>query len=86
MARFTHTHTHTRARAHTHIFTHTSLFSQVIRLTQEHRLETSESERARCIAAGADVAPANVNPSDPAAGAGPLRVWPGGLAVSRSIG
>lgn len=47
-----------------------------------HRLDDSKAERARVEAAGAEVA-ASVLEGKPV---GPLRVWPGGLAMSRSLG
>ena len=55
-----------------------------MRLTAEHRLDTSSAERARIEAAGGGVrATTFEKDGEPV---GPLRVWPGGLAVSRSIG
>lgn len=62
-----------------------SVVVQVLKLSQEHRLDTSPAERSRCIAAGAVIAAACVGQDDES-GVGPLRVWPGGLAVSRCIG
>ena len=60
----------------------------VLRLSNEHRLDTSESERKRIEEAGGDVRPTEYEdgPNGERVGVGPLRVWPGGLAVSRSIG
>ena len=52
--------------------------TSVQKLSPEHRAQTHAGERARVLAAGAQVAPAEEG--------GTLRVWPGGLAVSRSIG
>ena len=53
------------------------------KLSPEHRLDTSASERERVLAAGAEVRATAFEDGRPV---GPLRVWPGGLAVSRSIG
>jgi len=60
----------------------------VLRLSNEHRLDTSESERKRIEEAGGEVRPTEYEdgPNGERVGVGPLRVWPGGLAVSRSIG
>jgi len=59
-----------------------------IRLSREHRLDTLESERKRIEDAGGEVRPTEYEdgPNGERVGVGPLRVWPGGLAVSRSIG
>ncbi|XP_024539743.1 probable protein phosphatase 2C 5 [Selaginella moellendorffii] len=55
----------------------------VITLTVDHRLEVNEEERVRVTASGGEVGRLST-----AAGAevGPLRCWPGGLCLSRSIG
>ena len=53
------------------------------KLSPEHRLDTSASERERVLAAGAEVRATAFEDGRPV---GPLRVWPGGLAVSRSLG
>ena len=53
------------------------------RLSPEHRLDTSGSERDRILAAGGEVRATAFEDGKPV---GPLRVWPGGLAVSRTIG
>lgn len=60
----------------------------VLRLSVEHRLDSSESERKRIEEAGGEVRPTEYEdgPNGERVGVGPLRVWPGGLAVSRSIG
>lgn len=60
----------------------------VMRLSVEHRLDSSESERKRIEEAGGEVRPTEYEdgPNGERVGVGPLRVWPGGLAVSRSIG
>ena len=55
--------------------------SEVVTLTPSHRLEDAPAEVARVTAAGASVGPADVN----GVPAGPPRVWPGGLAMSRSL-
>ncbi|EEH53837.1 uncharacterized protein MICPUCDRAFT_41863 [Micromonas pusilla CCMP1545] len=57
--------------------------SSASRLTPEHRLDTSASERNRIEAAGGEVRATAFEEGKPV---GPLRVWPGGLAVSRSMG
>ena len=54
-----------------------------VRLTPEHRLDTSAAERKRIEDAGGEVRATAFEEGKPV---GPLRVWPGGLAVSRSIG
>lgn len=56
-----------------------SLWAQV---SGNHRLDSNKAERARAEAAGAEIA-ASVLEGKPV---GPLRVWPGGLAMSRSLG
>ena len=53
-------------------------------LAVDHRLQNNEAERARVIASGGHVSQA-VHPATGGPG-GPLRGWPGGLAVSRSLG
>ena len=53
------------------------------RLSPEHRLDTSAAERERIAAFGGEVRATAFEDGRPV---GPLRVWPGGLAVSRSIG
>lgn len=59
-------------------------------LTKSHRVEFNVVERNRLKAGRVKLAPLNQDldgPSaDPMSGLGPVRVWPGGLAVSRSIG
>eukprot|EP00210_Caulerpa_lentillifera_P008815 g8411.t1 len=60
-------------------------------LTRSHRLQKSTLEQKRLNAAGVQLAPLRGDLRGPAVvskerGLGPLRVWPGGLAVSRSIG
>jgi serine/threonine protein phosphatase PrpC len=53
------------------------------RLSPEHRLDTSAFERERIVACGGEVRATAFEDGKPV---GPLRVWPGGLAVSRTIG
>ena len=56
--------------------------SEVLSVSANHRLDDNESERARIEGLGGEVASSTVNGKP----AGPLRVWPGGLAMSRTIG
>jgi serine/threonine protein phosphatase PrpC len=53
------------------------------RLSPEHRLDTSAFERERIVACGGEVRATAFEDGKPV---GPLRVWPGGLAVSRTLG
>ena len=53
------------------------------RLSPEHRLDTSAAERERIVACGGEVRATAFEDGKPV---GPLRVWPGGLAVSRTVG
>lgn len=59
-------------------------------LSKDHRLDDSPSEKTRLMKANVQLAPLRASLSGPAEvgekGYGPLRAWPGGLAVSRSIG
>ncbi|KAL3814654.1 hypothetical protein ACJIZ3_015922 [Penstemon smallii] len=52
-------------------------------LTVDHRLEENVEERERVTASGGEVGRLNVYGGS---GVGPLRCWPGGLCLSRSIG
>ncbi|EAY90329.1 hypothetical protein OsI_11907 [Oryza sativa Indica Group] len=52
-------------------------------LSADHRLDTNEEEVERVTASGGDVGRINIAGG---AGIGPLRCWPGGLCLSRSIG
>ncbi|XP_028806784.1 probable protein phosphatase 2C 12 [Neltuma alba] len=52
-------------------------------LSADHRLETNEEERERITASGGEVGRLNTGGG---AQVGPLRCWPGGLCLSRSIG
>ena len=58
------------------------------RLSNEHRLDCSDGERKRIVESGGEVRPTEFEdgPNGERRGVGPLRVWPGGLAISRSIG
>lgn len=52
-------------------------------LSEDHRLECNEEERERITASGGEVGRLNTGGG---AEIGPLRCWPGGLCLSRSIG
>ncbi|KAI4316716.1 hypothetical protein L6164_024669 [Bauhinia variegata] len=52
-------------------------------LSADHRLETNEEERLRITSSGGEVGRLNAGGG---AEIGPLRCWPGGLCLSRSIG
>lgn len=56
--------------------------SECIRVSANHRIDDSLSERNRIKSAGGSIARAAVNN----VGVGPLRAWPGGLAMGRTIG
>jgi len=56
--------------------------AEVLAISGNHRLEDNQSEVERIIATGGEVATSTVDGKP----AGPIRVWPGGLAMSRSIG
>lgn len=56
--------------------------SECIRVSGNHRIDDSSSERNRIKCSGGSIARASVN----SVGVGPLRAWPGGLAMSRTIG
>lgn len=64
--------------------------SEVFVLTADHRVASNKAERHRVQAMGALVAPLAIWGSGPATdrtqGVGPLRIWPGGLSISRAIG
>ncbi|KAK9804224.1 hypothetical protein WJX72_002010 [[Myrmecia] bisecta] len=60
-------------------------------LTVDHRVATHQGERKRLESSGALIAPVDLSGTGPAQGPqaggfGPLRVWPGGLCLSRAIG
>lgn len=56
---------------------------KIYHLSADHRLESNEEERARITACGAEVGRLNTGGGTQI---GPLRCWPGGLCLSRSIG
>lgn len=62
----------------------------ILELTCSHRIADSVTELMRLKAAGCEVAPLGFHLQGPAKngekGVGPLRVWPGGLCVARTIG
>ena len=62
----------------------------MLELSTSHRIHDSVREQARLKATGCTVASLGFHLQGPAApgepGVGPLRVWPGGLCVARSIG
>jgi serine/threonine protein phosphatase PrpC len=64
--------------------------NQLIQLTSDHRVASNKLDRRRVELTGAVVAPVSMSGSGPAdaysPGLGPLRVWPGGLCISRAIG
>lgn len=64
--------------------------AETIKLTVDHRVASHKAERTRCEAMGAVVAPVAMWGSGPAddysSGVGPLRIWPGGLCLSRAVG
>ncbi|OEL23539.1 putative protein phosphatase 2C 12 [Dichanthelium oligosanthes] len=55
----------------------------VYHLSADHRLDANEEEVERVTASGGEVGRINIAGG---AGIGPLRCWPGGLCLSRSIG
>ena len=56
--------------------------SEVIQVSGNHRLDSSKSEQARLRSLGCDVSRSVVGKKP----VGPLRVWPGGLAMARTLG
>lgn len=56
---------------------------EIFYLSADHRLETNEEERERITASGGEVGRLNTGGGTQI---GPLRCWPGGLCLSRSIG
>ncbi|KAK9844809.1 hypothetical protein WJX74_007066 [Apatococcus lobatus] len=56
--------------------------SEVLQVSGNHRLDDAKAERERVEAAGSNVSQSNLDGKP----VGPMRVWPGGLAMSRSIG
>lgn len=51
-------------------------------MSGNHRLDDNKAERARCLEAGCEVSSSCLEGRP----VGPLRVWPGGLAMSRTLG
>eukprot|EP00798_Chlamydomonas_sp_ICE-L_P005307 gene5307-18551_t len=64
--------------------------STIVEVTRSHRIHTNTEEQARLRAAGCNLASLGFHLQGPAKakekGVGPMRIWPGGLCVSRSIG
>lgn len=62
----------------------------ILELTKSHRIHSNKDEQARLRQAGQQLAPLGFHLQGPAKpgepGVGPLRLWPGGLCVSRSVG
>ncbi|KAG1678010.1 hypothetical protein FOA52_000805 [Chlamydomonas sp. UWO 241] len=63
----------------------------ILGLTCDHRIEHSQLENQRLTAAGCHLAQLSMDLQGPTrgkneVGVGPVRLWPGGLCVSRSIG
>lgn len=62
----------------------------ILELTRSHRIHTNIEEQLRLREAGQHLASLGFNLQGPAKlgelGVGPLRLWPGGLCVSRAIG
>jgi len=56
--------------------------AEVLAVSGNHRLEDNKNEVSRIEASGGEVAPSSIDGKP----AGPIRVWPGGLAMSRTIG
>ncbi|KAK9918098.1 hypothetical protein WJX75_001295 [Coccomyxa subellipsoidea] len=55
---------------------------EVVLVSGNHRLDDNKVERARCVEAGREVVSSCLEGRP----VGPLRVWPGGLAMSRTLG
>lgn len=59
-------------------------------LTRSHRIVANPTEEQRLLNAGRTVAKLGFHLQGPAVGndrgVGPLRLWPGGLAMARSVG
>ena len=51
-------------------------------VSASHRLDTNKQEQARVKAVGCEVSATTLEGK----AVGPLRVWPGGLAMSRTLG
>ncbi|GMH33830.1 hypothetical protein BSKO_01664 [Bryopsis sp. KO-2023] len=69
---------------------HIDVGTKTMELTESHRLQTNKGERERLQQSCVLVAPLSESRSGPAGyrekGIGILRAWPGGLAISRSLG
>lgn len=53
-----------------------------VQVSDTHRLDDNKAEKKRCEDAGYEVCRSTVDGKP----VGPMRVWPGGLAMSRTIG
>ncbi|KAJ9511432.1 hypothetical protein QJQ45_029903, partial [Haematococcus lacustris] len=62
----------------------------ILELTRSHRIQSNLDEQTRLKAAGQQLAPLGFHLQGPAKpgepGVGPIRLWPGGLCVSRAVG
>lgn len=56
--------------------------SEIVQVSSNHRVEDSPEDCARVLAKGGTIAQSDVD----GVVAGPLRVWPGGLMMTRTIG
>ncbi|KAL3143652.1 hypothetical protein ABBQ38_002448 [Trebouxia sp. C0009 RCD-2024] len=56
--------------------------AEVIQVSDTHRLDDNKAEKKRCEDAGYEVCRSTVDGKP----VGPVRVWPGGLAMSRTLG
>lgn len=69
---------------------HTAAGGEPLVLSEEHRVATNVQERQRLLRSGCTVAAVDAGGSGPAPhpcrGTGVLRLWPGGLTLSRSLG
>ena len=65
------------------VINHQDLSSNtLLQVSGNHRLDDSKAERKRCERGGAEIARSELEGKP----VGPLRVWPGGLAMSRTLG
>ena len=53
-----------------------------LQISGNHRLEDNKEEVKRCLEAGCEVCPSSVDGKP----VGPIRVWPGGLNMARTLG
>ena len=60
----------------------TPVLSLHVQVSDTHRLDDNKAEKKRCEDAGFEVCRSTVDGKP----VGPVRVWPGGLAMSRTIG